>query len=74
MKKGTFYEVLEVSENASGEIIEKAYKVLAKKYHPDLHFGNKLFEEKFKEINEAYSILNDNEKKDIYDINYQKSK
>ena len=69
-----YYEILEVDKHASSDIIKKAYTTLAKKYHPDLHFGNKLFEEKFKEINEAYSILNDKEKKDIYDINYQKSK
>ena len=69
-----YYKSLELSFGATSTDIKTAYRRLAKKYHPDLHFGNKLFEEKFKEINEAYSILNDKEKKDIYDINYQKSK
>lgn len=68
MKK-TLYEILEVSENASPEIIEKAYKVLAKKYHPDLHaIGDKTqAETKMKEINEAYEILGNSEKKSEYD-------
>ena len=69
-----YYRSLELSFGATSTDIKTAYRRLAKKYHPDLHFGNKLFEEKFKEINEAYSILNDKAKKDIYDINYQKSK
>lgn len=69
-----YYKVLELIFGASSTEIKTAYRRLAKKYHPDLHFGNKLLEEKFKEINEAYSILNDKEKKNIYDINYQKSK
>ncbi|MBM6497987.1 DnaJ domain-containing protein [Flavobacterium macrobrachii] len=69
-----YYKSLELNFGATSTDIKTAYRRLAKKYHPDLHFGNKLFEEKFKEINEAYSILNDKAKKDIYDINYQKSK
>ena len=69
-----YYRSLELSFGATSTDIKTAYRRLAKKYHPDLHFGNKLFEEKFKDINEAYSILNDKAKKDIYDINYQKSK
>lgn len=69
-----YYKSLELRFGATSTDIKTAYRRLAKKYHPDLHFGNKLFEEKFKEINEAYSILNDKEKKNIYDINYQKSK
>ncbi len=65
----TLYEVLEVSENASKEIIEKAYRVLAKKYHPDLQTAeNKQeAENKMKEINEAYSILGDETKRKEYD-------
>ncbi len=65
----TLYEILEVSENASGEIIEKAYKVLAKKYHPDLQAEeNKLeAENRMKEINEAYDILSDENKRKDYD-------
>ena len=69
-----YYKSLELNFGATSTDIKTAYRRLAKKYHPDLHFGNKLFEEKFKDINEAYSILNDKAKKDIYDINYQKSK
>ena len=69
MKK-TFYEILEVSESASPEIIEKAYKVLAKKYHPDLQVsGDKAqAEAKMKQINEAYEVLGDSEKRSAYDL------
>ena len=65
----TLYELLEVSENASKEIIEKAYKVLAKKYHPDLQAeGEKLeAEKKMKQINEAYEVLSDKQKRQMYD-------
>ena len=65
-----YYEVLEVHENASQEIIEKAYKVLAKKYHPDIQPRDKIFwaETEFKKISEAYSILSDPEKRIIYDF------
>ena len=53
-----YYEVLEVSENASKEVIEKAYKALAKKYHPDLNKDNpKEAESKMKQLNEAYEEL-----------------
>ena len=64
------YELLEVSEKASKEIIEKAYKVLAKRYHPDLQEekDKKQAEEKMKQINEAYTILIDDEKRKTYDI------
>ncbi len=63
------YEILEVSENASQEVIEKAYKVLAKKYHPDVQPENKKeqAEQKMKQLNEAYSILTDKNKKNEYD-------
>ena len=60
-----YYKSLELNFGATSTDIKTAYRRLAKKYHPDLHFGNKLFEEKFKDINEAYSILNDKAKKDI---------
>lgn len=65
-----YYEILEVSKNASKEIIEKAYKVLAKRYHPDLQQeSNKLVaEEKMKLINEAYEILSDDNKRRNYNI------
>jgi len=65
-----YYEILEVNANASSEVIEKAYKVLAKKYHPDLWPKDKLFyaESKFKEITEAYEVLSNSESRRIYDI------
>ena len=65
----TLYELLEVSENASNEVIEKAYKVLAKKYHPDLQPVDKRkeAEEKMKQINEAYETLMDSNKRSEYD-------
>lgn len=65
----TLYEILEVSESASKEIIEKAYKVLAKKYHPDLQIAENKpeAEKKMKKINEAYSILSDEETRKEYD-------
>lgn len=64
-----YYEILEVDKNASPEIIEKAYKTLAKKYHPDLQTGEnkKQAEEILKQINKAYEVLSDPEKKEHYD-------
>lgn len=66
----TLYELLEVSENASLEVIEKAYKVLAKRYHPDLQPQEKKkeAEEKMKKINDAYAILSDTYKREKYDM------
>lgn len=68
-----YYEILEVNKNASPEIIEKAYKTLVKKYHPDLQENNlKLeYEKKIKEINEAYEILSNPEKRKNYDIDLE---
>lgn len=65
-----YYDILEVNKNASPEIIEKAYKTLVKKYHPDLQENDlKIkYEEKIKKINEAYSILSDSEKRKNYDL------
>lgn len=68
-----YYKLLELNFGATTSDIKSAYRRLAKKYHPDLHFEDKIFEDKFKEINEAYAILIDKEKKNIYDINYQKN-
>jgi len=71
-----YYELLEVSENASPEVIEKAYKALVKKYHPDLQPNEKKqeAENKIKIINEAYEILSDNEKKQKYDEQLRRQK
>lgn len=64
-----YYDILQVNRNASSEIIEKAYKILAKKYHPDLQAeeNKKKSEEILKEINEAYETLSNPEKKESYD-------
>ena len=66
-----YYEILEVDKNASDEIIKVAYKALVKKYHPDLKEGNAKInaEDKIKQINEAYDILSNLEKKYEYDQN-----
>lgn len=62
-----YYESLGVNKNATAEEIKKAYKKQAMKYHPDRNKGDKAAEEKFKEINEAYQVLGDAEKKKNYD-------
>ena len=67
MPKKDLYEILGVDRNASQEEIKKAYRRLAKKYHPDLNPGDKEAEQKFKEINEAYEILSDPQKRAQYD-------
>jgi len=63
-----YYEILEVDKNASPEVIEKAYRALAKKYHPDLQQGQQQYEyaEKMKIINQAYDVLSDNAKRQEY--------
>ena len=62
-----YYDILEVNKNASPEVIEKAYKTLVKKYHPDLNVGDTLAEERIKDINEAYRILSVPASKRKYD-------
>ncbi len=66
-QKRDYYEVLGVGKNASEDDIKKAYRKLAKQYHPDLHPGDKECEEKFKELNEAAQVLGDPEKRKKYD-------
>jgi molecular chaperone DnaJ len=66
-QKRDYYEVLGVSRGASDEEIKKAYRKLAKANHPDLHPGDKAAEARFKEINEAYEVLSDADKRARYD-------
>lgn len=65
--KRDYYEVLGLNKSASDDEIKKAYRKLAKQYHPDMNPGDKVAEEKFKEVNEAYAVLSDPDKKAKYD-------
>src|SRR5215467_11844267 len=62
-----YYEVLGVSRTATADDIKKAYRKLARKYHPDVNPGDNSAEEKFKQIGEAYEVLSDPEKRQRYD-------
>ena len=65
--KRDYYEILGIGRDASEDDIKKAYRKLAKKYHPDSNEGNARAEEMFKQITEAYSVLSDKEKRKLYD-------
>ncbi|MBN9542853.1 MAG: molecular chaperone DnaJ [Alphaproteobacteria bacterium] len=67
MSKQDYYELLGISKTASADEIKKAYRKLAMKYHPDQNQGNKEAEAKFKEVNEAYDVLKDEQKRAAYD-------
>ncbi len=67
MTKRDYYEVLGVDKNASPEEIKKAYRKLARQYHPDVNTGDKDTAEKFKEVKEAYDVLSDSQKRSQYD-------
>src|SRR5438552_11693494 len=67
MKKRDYYEVLGVSRGASAPDIKKAYRRLARKLHPDVNPGDKTAQKKFQEVQEAYDVLGDAEKRRAYD-------
>ena len=67
MKKRDYYDVLGIRKGADEKEIKKAYRKLAKKYHPDVNPGDKEAEKNFKEVTEAYNVLSDAEKKKLYD-------
>ena len=65
--KKNYYEILKIKRGANDSEIKKAYRKLARKYHPDVNSGNKRAEERFKEISEAYEVLSDKKKRKLYD-------
>ena len=67
LTKRDYYEVLGVSRDADEAAIKRAYRKLAKKYHPDTNAGDKKAAEAFTEVSEAYSVLSDKEKRKLYD-------
>src|SRR5438270_13186449 len=67
MAKEDFYQILGVKRDAKPEEIKKAYRRLARKYHPDVNPGDKAAEERFKKITEAHEVLSDPKKRQVYD-------
>ena len=76
------YEILGITPDANEKEIKSAYRAMARKYHPDLNKGDEIFAKKFKEITAAYEVLNDKDKKKLYDtfkgydkpkVNYKKT-
>ena len=67
MSKRDYYDVLGIPKQASNQEIKKAYRKLAKKYHPDTNPGDEEAEKLFKEVTEAYNVLSDEEKRKLYD-------
>ena len=67
MAKEDFYQILGVKRDAKPEEIKKAYRRLARKYHPDVNPGDKSAEERFKRITEAHEVLSDPKKRQVYD-------
>jgi DnaJ-class molecular chaperone len=62
-----YYQLLDISNDASSDDIKKAYRLYAKKFHPDKHDGDKFFEERFKEVQEAYDVLSNSNEREAYD-------
>ena len=62
-----YYDILGVKKEATPDEVKRAFRKLARQYHPDLNPGNKQAEERFKDINEAYEVLSDTEKRNQYD-------
>ena len=67
MSNKDYYVTLGISRNASADDIKQAFRKMAMKYHPDKNQGNRTAAEKFKEVNEAYEILKNNQKREHYD-------